>query len=73
MPHDRSKLFELLPDDITDEAAFMLSRFIEDLQILIDTYFYPNIKRYLSGLDHSESQRESISEDEDREIEDPPF
>ena len=66
MCHDPCKLFELLPDDISDEAAFMLSGFIEDLNMLIESYYGHKIRRYIT-----ESRQVTINED--IELDDPPF
>jgi len=60
------KLFDMLPDDVTDETAYVLYQFVEDMQVLIEAYYSPKIRRYLL-----EKRLEGI--DDELELEDPPF
>lgn len=42
-----NNLADLLPDDVSDEAAYHLANFMMELSLAIETRYYSQMKRYV--------------------------
>lgn len=44
-----TKLIDILPENISDEAAYHLVNFIAELSVALDNHYFAQLKRYEDG------------------------
>ena len=40
------KLYAILPEEISDEAAYYLTNFVSELSLMLDSIYFAQIRRY---------------------------
>jgi hypothetical protein len=51
-----TKLIDILPDDISDEAAYHLVNFMVELSLTLESHYFDQLRRYDRNREHDRNQ-----------------